>query len=156
MKSNVLTLFFLAFFSMLAKIVLPKGEKSPFYPPLKFLVSLMLIVTVFSPLFQLGELANTPLPSFDESRIDAEAISQSILQKSAEGMQSAAESAFPATEFSLRVEADEAYVPTAIYVLSKDEAEGRKIALFLQKNYEILSLWKEEEVYESEETVSEF
>lgn len=157
MKGTILTLFFISFFAMISKIILPKGEKSPFYPALKVLTSLMLILTVFSPFFHLEELANEPLPSFDSDSYGGapEAIGKSILQKSADGMQTSAEKAFPEIEFSLRVEADENYVPNLIRVFCEEGEDGKKIALFLQSNYEILSVWEEGKQNEDEKAEAE-
>ena len=142
MKGSVLTLFFLSFFTMLAKLILPKGEQSPLFSPLKFLISLMLIITVFSPFFNFESMANTPLPSIDDSEINVEEVNQSILQKSANGMQKTAEAAFPSANFSLKIDANEEYVPTCIRVFSESESTGTEIARFLEKNYQILSVWE--------------
>ena len=58
-------------------------------------------------------------------------------------MQKTAQAAFPSASFSLKVDANEAYVPTCIHVFCESEPTGTEIAFFLEETYQILSVWED-------------
>ncbi len=123
------------------KAVLPGGSKSPFYGPMKFLTSLVLLVTLANPLFSflshpkvIPDFSNDSLPVSDE--ISAE---QLILEKNRESIASSVRAVYPSAEFSLELIADENFVPTGITVFCEDKPIGKQICSFLETNYSLLT-----------------
>lgn len=137
MGSFCQNLIFISIFSSIIKIFLPKGEKSALYPPLKFLLSLALILCVFTPLmiktpiedfhfdFNLPEINSTP--SGEEL----------ILTKMEENMRKTIRASFPDADFSLLIYRDENNLPGTIGVICEKKEEAERIANFILKNYRL-------------------
>jgi len=148
MKNWAYTWILCALLTMLSKIILPKGERSPLFGTVKFLISLVLILTVVSPLFRFvkGDWKDTPFPlSETEAKQEATTPEEIILEKSAQKMLESAQAAFPDASFTLKMKTDEALIPTGILVLCENEKTGKEIARFVEANYKILTTYEGKE-----------
>lgn len=124
------------------KAILPDGAKSALYGPMKFLLSLVLLLTVLSPLVSL--LSKSPIsfsfPITNSSDVDQNKEAENIiLEKSTETITVSVQSAFPAANFSLNLQTDVNLIPTGILVYCEDLELGKRICSFLEQNYSILS-----------------
>ncbi len=142
MKFWAYTLILCSVVTMAIRILIPRGKKSPLYSPLKFLLSLVLIVAVFSPVFSFLKKDFTseitiPWDSFF-SQVDTDS-DRILLERCVQRMNEAVKHNFPETEFSLSVTANGDYIPTSIRVKCEDEKKAQEIALFLQANYALIT-----------------
>ncbi len=139
MKSWATTLIFLTVFGILAKSILPKGEKSRLYAPFRFLLSLLLIVTVFSPLVPIfkgqGDLSKDISRFFSET--EGENVDVFLLKRFASVMDEKAKATFPDADFSFEIHTDENKTPVLIKVVSEDKEKGQEIADWIRLNYKI-------------------
>ena len=141
MKNWIYPILITCIFSILIRALLPRGEKSPFYHPLKFLISLILILSVSSPLFSLME--KTGQFSFEVERFaetsDTAVYEEKILAESLQSMEKAVRETFPEEEISLEIISDEHNIPTGIRLFCQCEEKGREISAFLQENFSLLT-----------------
>ena len=146
MKQWASTLILTAIFGMVAKVMLPRGEKSPLFGPIKLLVSLILIVVMFSPVYSLLQ-GKIQANFFSESVADEKALDPEnlLLERVAKIMSEEVQKAFPHTTFSLEIYTDNNGVPTEIQVVCDPPDEGPRIADFLKAKYKIPSIAKEKE-----------
>lgn len=138
MKDWFYTLIIIGFFGIAARLLLPSGEKSKLYPPLRFLVSLLLILAIFSPVFQITGENEFLLSAFFEelSSPDSDEVERLLLERSAKEMVREAKLHFPEASFTLYIYTDKYSVPTKISVECSD-GNGGKIADFLEVKYSI-------------------
>ena len=135
-------------FSVLIPIILPKGEKSPLYPPLKLLLSLALTLSVLSPLISFcrdGVKNDFHTNSIQFTEEDGNAI---ILQKAEEDIKEAVTKAFPGEEILLELATNEENIPTGIRFTCQTVESGKRISDFLEKNFSLIATYtvKEETV----------
>ncbi|MBR3836568.1 MAG: hypothetical protein IKJ74_00340 [Clostridia bacterium] len=148
MKNWAYTWILCSLLTMLARILLPRGERSPLFGTVKFLISLLLIFTVASPVirFVKGEWKDAPLPLAEAASERADiAPEEIILEKSSQRILKSARDAFPDATFTLKILADEASIPTGIRVLCENEKTGKEIARFLEMNFKILTTYEGKE-----------
>lgn len=142
MKEWAWILILLSLFGMIAKALLPKGEKSPLHSPLRFLLSLALIAVVFSPLISLirgeGDLSESisSLLSEEGEMADTQTL---VLKRFAEVLGQKVKETFPDAEFSLEIHTDENKVPVTIKVVSTESESAQRIADFIEISYGIES-----------------
>ncbi len=146
MKAWADTLILASVFGIVVKVILPKGEKSPLFGPTKLLISLILIVVMFSPILSLFN-KETTLPFLSDSLGEALEVNseQLLLERSCKIMSDEVKSAFPQTRFSLEIYTDDNRIPTQIQVICDPPEEGPRIADFLQAKYAIPASAKEKE-----------
>ena len=143
MKEWTWILIILALFGKLAKNLLPKGEKSPLYSPLRFLLSLSLIIVLFSPWIPLlkGERELMEFPS-----ISAEEVEESgeilVLKRLGSTLGENVQSAFPDAKFSLEIHTDENKVPVLVKVVSEERNTAIQIAAYIKTNYDLEAVAK--------------
>lgn len=141
MKSWAFGLIILSLFGKLIKQLLPRGEKSAFFPPLRFLLSLALIVALFSPILKQAQKNNfqsnfAKLFSDEGTVIDPNTL---ILEQMGKTMKKSVDSAFPDLEYTLEIYTDDKGIPNLVKVCGCDEAGG-KIADFIQCNYSLKAI----------------
>lgn len=138
MKEWAWILILISVFASIGKSLLPKGEKSPLYPPLRFLLSLALIVVFFSPLIRMiqnkEELTSgiSSLLTEDTESTDGNTL---VLKRFGATLGERIKREFPEAEFSLEIHTDENKVPTLIKVAGEDKVITEQIADFIQFNY---------------------
>lgn len=137
MKGWVWCLILLSFGGKLITQFLPRGEKSPLRAPLRLLLSLSLILVLFSPWIRLLSSDKDPTKAFDsfftaQEQIDGDKL---ILEQMGKTMKKSVDTAFPNTDYSLEIYTDEKNVPILVKVVGIDSVEGQKIADFIQINY---------------------
>ena len=139
MKAWAYGLILLSLFGMIIKGVLPKGERSGLFPPLKFLLALVLIVAVISPVFSLlrGKGPLSEISSLWEGSSETVEGDTLILNRLAQVMGEEVTRAFPESVFSFEIYTDENKVPVKIRVVSEDREDARKIADFVKIKYGI-------------------
>ena len=149
MKDWALTLILCSVLWSGVTLLIPKGEKSPLYGPVRLLFSLVLILALFSPL--VGVLTGKDeitLPDYGEGETNSgdggKEIQRLILEKNVSKMEEAVKNAFPEAEFSLRLEASADGIPTGIYVIGRDAEEGKRIADFLEQNFQLITSFEPE------------
>ena len=131
MKEWIFPILITAILTVLIPIVLPNGEKSPLFPPLKLLLSLALTLSVFLPVvsFSKSGIENPSLFSYTVSNENYEKI---LLEKAEADIASAVKSAFPEEEVSVEVVANEDFIPTGIRFVCQSREQGEKISVFLK------------------------
>lgn len=136
MKEWFTALIQIGFLGIVARLILPSGEKSKLYPPLRFLLSLVLVVAVFSPIFSLfrGNTADFSALFEGLQKTDTESMEKLLLERSAEEMANRVRERFPEADFTLYIYTDEGSIPTQIEVKCEGE-NGKAIAAFLQETY---------------------
>ncbi len=120
----------------LCKIILPKGEKSPLYAPIRFLLALILCIAVFSPLAGLlrGDF-HFPMP-IQEETISANT-EQVILEKSEENIRCKLQNIFPNTEFDITLIGNENYLAERVELRCHDDEEAQRIADYIKIIYQM-------------------
>ena len=120
----------------LCKIILPKGEKSPLYAPIRFLLALILCITVFSPLVRLlGGDFHFKLPAQEET-VSANT-QQIILEKSEEDMKRHLQSVFPDTEFDITLVGNENYLAERVELCCHNDDNAQRIADYIKIIYQM-------------------
>ncbi len=137
MKSWFYSLILLSFCALLFKAILPKGEKSPLYSSLRFLIATMLIAVSFSPILPIFKKDfSITLPNiFQASENETDAIKSKILERFGEKINQTVLQNFPDAEYSLSIFADENEIPTKIEVKSDKKALSEEIATFIKVNF---------------------
>ncbi|MBR2635203.1 MAG: hypothetical protein IKD31_06450 [Clostridia bacterium] len=131
--------------SVLLRFFFPKEEKSPLYPPLQFLLSLLVLLSIFSPitsLFRNNPFENLQLP---EEITEEDSSHRRLLEKTLTRMQESAQRAFPEKEFHLTMTVSEGQIPLGITVHCKTEETGLAVAGFLEANYSLFCTYQTEE-----------
>ncbi len=138
MKEWFYTLICIGFFGIVGRLLLPAGEKSKLYPPLRFLISLLLVLAVFSPFFKMKGENSSNFASYFAllSSPDTKEVERILLERSAKEMTREAKLVFPEAEFTLYIYTDENSIPTEIAVECAD-GDGGRIADFLEVKYGI-------------------
>ncbi len=136
MKGWVWGIILLSLCGRLMKSFLPRGEKSPLFAPLRFLLSLCLIAILFSPFFKfMGGKAKTDKTidfKIDEAySIDGDAL---VLEQMGKTIKRSVDTAFPHHEFTLEIYTDQQGLPNLIKVVGGGQ-DGSEIADFIQRNY---------------------
>ena len=137
MKAWAITVILAAVISGAAALILPRGEQSPLYQPLRFLGALILLLLLCRPLQGLirdpGALANVGFAEANESdAYDPEAM---LLERSMEMIRKRAREAFPSGSYKIEFETDQdSRTILAIRVVTADRALGEKISLWLTDN----------------------
>jgi hypothetical protein len=142
------TLIFCTVLFSSLKAVFPKGEKSPLYSSLKFLLSLIVTLVLFSPILPLfGKNISIDGDFFQISETEntADNAKEILLQKTKEQITDAAKKAFPDTEFSIEILSSGEKIPTGIILHCTDGEKGEVIREFLQENFSILTTLKTKE-----------
>jgi hypothetical protein len=140
MTDWVLTIVILSLVITLSREFLPKGARSPLFGPFQFLASLILVVSMLSPLFRFA-LSSQPwqLPeelfSFQEE--GTEKTMQLLLKRSGETMAKDAKEKFPDAVFSLTLHSDKNGTPTELLIACTEEQIGLAIAQYLEMQYGI-------------------
>jgi ribosomal protein S17E len=139
MKSWFFSLILLSFSSVVIKAILPKGEKSPLFSALRFLIATMLIAVSFSPIMPLfGTEANFEIPNPFSQTMNAEKEAQeSILARFGETLNKTILNEFPNEEFTLSVYTDENKIPEAIEVTCKNKKTANEIASYITAEFQI-------------------
>lgn len=137
MKGWIWCLILLSLGGKLIGQFLPRGERSPLFSPLRLLLSLSLILVLFSPWIRLlssDQDLSHALDSFfcEQEQIDSDKL---ILEQMGKTMKKSVDTAFPDTEYSLEIYTDETNVPILVKVTGLDVTQGQKIADFIQLNY---------------------
>lgn len=135
MKEYFFTLILIAFLGVLGRLLLPGGEKDPLYPPLRFLLSLILLLAIFLPVFRSLTESDGKLPPLSDifSKAEPEEVERLLLERSAEQMAKKVKEAFPEADFTLMIYTEKGSIPSEIAVESNTNAA--EIALFLQEAY---------------------
>ncbi len=139
MKEWILPIFFSALASLLLRLILPEGEKAPLYPPLKFLLSLMLTLSVLSPILSVAMKGESGISLPDLELQEEGGLEEAILEKSRRDMEEALRQAFPESAARIELEHNEAYIPTGIRVYCNKAETGQKMALFLRENFSLVT-----------------
>jgi len=136
MKEWFYRLIVIGFFGVAVRLLLPAGEKSKLYPPLRFLISLLLITTIFLPCFQLLGQSGENFTSFFENITspNTDEIERLLLERSAKEMTREVQTKFPEAKFTLYIYTDENALPTEIAV---EGVEADRIADYIEVKYEI-------------------
>ncbi len=136
MKNFCTNLILLSFSGIFIKLFLPKGERSPLYAPLKFILSLGIILCVFSPVFSLFQ-SDFSLPDLTLSETDLPKGEELVLQKMEERMIESVKKAYPKEDFTLTILADENFIPERIRLLCNNESSAREIKDFIKLKYKL-------------------
>lgn len=140
MKEWVLPILISGIASLFIRVILPKGEKSPLYPSLKFLISLGLTLSILSPLISFSKKdPDSLLPQASVSAFASENGQETILSTCQKDMENAVRLVFPDEEVSLELKAGEDFVPIGIHLICEKEDAGQKIAAFLEKNFSLIT-----------------
>ncbi len=142
MKGFMWGLILLSFGGKLLEHFLPRGDKSPLFPPLRFLLSLCFIFLLFSPWIQWIKSDTKTIKGLDElfsSAIEIDG-NQIILEQMGKTMKQSVKTAFPHYDFSLEIYTNEENVPVLVKVVGNDPVTGEKIAEFIEKNYNLESV----------------
>ncbi len=144
MKAWIITLIFLCIFKTVSKSLLPKGEDSPLYGPLRFLLAMILILSVFSPLLPIFKNKDTlsEKVSVFLADVKTEDVNVLMLKRFAEKMHENIKEVFPKSEAEFEIHTDETKTPVFIKVTSKDPETSQKIAEWIERNYGIESKMK--------------
>ncbi|MBQ3076021.1 MAG: hypothetical protein IJC26_08120 [Clostridia bacterium] len=137
MKAWAQMLILLSLCGKLVKNFLPTGERSALFPPLRFLLSLCLVLALFSPWIKLfrGEIV---FPSLELLKTEEEAVPDAntlIMEQIGKTMKRSVDTAFPSITYSLELYADADGNPQEVRVLCDDRNTGIKIAGFIEQNY---------------------
>lgn len=146
MNQWAMTLFLTTLCYMLLRSFLPKGEKSPFFGPLKLLLSLLILLATLSPLIRLmgkEESLTLHLDPYTETNVLSP--EEVILERSRERMAKAVQKAFPEEDVTLSLDVTEDGIPHTIRVCAENEEKGRRIAAFLQENYHLVAILESKE-----------
>ncbi len=145
MNSWLNLLIVISVIGMGVRALIPNGEKSPLYPAIKLLLSLLLILTVFTPL--IGLIKSKPLFSFDHAEISSPPFSSQelLLYRSAEELRDAAQKAHPSVHFSIEVYTKDDGIFDYVCVRSDQMEDAERIAIFLENNFQIKATAKENE-----------
>ena len=132
------SLLLVTLLSVFFKGALLKGEDSPLFPPLKFLLSLITIVIVISPI--LSFLQKKDL-GFTLSSLETEIFTQvqaeeKILKETEAQIRSSVQKTFPQTAVTVTLLSDDTGIPTHLEISCEEEMKERIIS-FLEKNYNI-------------------
>ena len=140
MKEWIFPILITAILTVLIPVILPNGEKSPLFLPLKLLLSLALTLSVFLPVvsFSKSGIETSSLFSYTVSNENYEKI---LLEKAEADIASAVKSAFPEEEVSVEVLANEDFIPTGIHFVCQSREEGEKISVFLEKNFSLIATY---------------
>lgn len=140
MKEWFYTLIFIGFLGIAVRLLLPAGEKSKLYPPLRFLLSLLLMLTILSPIFRITKQNDFSFTSYfeDLASPDADKIEHLLLERSAKEMSRDILAEFPEASFTLYIYTDKNSVPTEISV-SCQNFDACRIADYLETKYGIPS-----------------
>ncbi len=139
MKAWVITLIFLCVFKSVSKALLPKGEESPLYGPLRFIIAMVLILSVFSPLLPIFKEENLLSEKMNVflSDIKTEDTEVYLLKRFAAKMHDTIKEIFPESEAEFEIHTDETKTPVLIKVKSKDPDISQRIADWIKTNYGI-------------------
>lgn len=137
MKEWAWTLILLSVFGKLIKNLLPRGEKSKLYAPLRFLLSLSLVAVMLLPWMQVlcGQIKPEELLSFPETENVQSNADAYILEQMGRTMKRSVDTAFPDVGYTLEIYSDSDQVPTEILVLCEDSEKANEIASFIERNY---------------------
>lgn len=134
MKSWAFTVILLSLCGKLIKLFLPKGEKSPLFSPLRFLLSLSLIIALISPLIGWkGWFQGKAFP-FEYETTEGIDSNRIILKRMGETIKKSVDTAFPQCEYSLEIYTDEQGLPQSIRVVGGGE-KATEITEFIYRNY---------------------
>lgn len=144
MKAWVITLIFLCIFKTVSKSILPKGEDSPLYGPLRFLLSMILIFSVISPLLPILKKENSLSETVEIFLQDTktEDVNVLILKRFAATMHENVKKHFPESDAEFEIHTDKMKTPVMIRVSDKDPKTAQKIAEWIETNYGIESKTK--------------
>lgn len=138
MKEWIFSLVLVSFADVLICQLLPKGENSKLSPPLKLLLSLILVLCVFSPVVRiLHSDLNLSLPegvslSAQENEKELQTF---FLEKSADEIRKEVRANFPSASYTLLFYADDLGCLESVGVRSKSEETALQIATFLEEVY---------------------
>ena len=137
MKTWALTLVFAALFAGLAPHLLPKGDKSPLYQPLAFMISLAVLILLSQPLVALirepDRIRQIDFAAADESLTYDPG--KMLLERSETSVEKKVREAFPEGDYAVVFDTDEEGLGIkAIRVETNDRALGEEIALWLVDN----------------------
>jgi len=150
MKEWANTLILVSFVGLIAKLILPKSEKSTLYGPIHFLCALIMILAVFSPIMK-GmkrdlslDIVTEDLFTFDMKEKE-ETLLLTLLERSTAMMTEEVKQIFPDAIFTLQMRANTEFVPEEMLVLCEDAVMGQNIADYIQVKYSIEANLKEKE-----------
>lgn len=132
-----------AFIGILVRTLLPQGEKSALYPPVRFLLGLITALAVILPVWK--KAAEIPDFSWDLTAQTEQA--DPLLVYFARKANRAAKEAFPEASFILEVYTTPEGAIDRLCVVG-EEAEVEQIAIYLQERYDIPCESCQEEAYE--------
>lgn len=135
MKGWAWCLILLSLCGKFAKNFLPKGEKSPLYAPLRFLLSLCLVIVIFTPFIKIMGNEKDLSATFKKQQETALDGDREILEQMGKTMKKSVDTAFPQCTYTLEIYADDAGLPDLIKVVCENPADGKQIADFIYKNY---------------------
>lgn len=139
MKDWFFSLILLSFCSVFIKAFLPKGEKSPLYSSLRFLLATMLVAISFSPIapiFRKNADWNLQNP-FAKAYTSTEETEEELLRRFGLALHEKVSEHFPEEEFSLTITTDENKIPEAIEVFCEKKKTANEIAAFVTENFQI-------------------
>ena len=134
MKNFSFSLVLLSFFGVLIRLFLPKGEKSALYAPLKFLLSLAVILCIFSPVFRFFKSEIT----FPKISVSAEKLpngEELIRQRLEERIYEHTKAKFEDAQFSLTLSYMEGYIPEKVLILCEDERKAQNIKDYIKLKF---------------------
>ena len=117
-----------------AKLLLPKGEKSPLYRPLRFLTALLLLLILCHPLLKIVRDPNAYFSSgFTEADESADYDPGAhLLEQSENRIEKSVREAFPEGDYELVFETDEEELGIrSVKIVCDDPALGKEISLWL-------------------------
>ena len=126
------SLILLGFLGVIARLLLPDGEKSKLYPPLRFLISLLTLLAIFSPLITKKDGA-WDLSFFEVVETTPDEMERLLLERSTETMYKAAKEVFPESEFTLYVYTKEGSIPTELAVSCEGDEEDALVDFFRER-----------------------
>lgn len=138
MKEWIFSLVLVSFADVLICQLLPKGENSKLSPPLKLLLSLILVLCVFSPVVRIlhSDLTLSLPEGISLSAQENEKELQTFfLEKSADEIRKEVRTNFPSASYTLLFYADDLGCLESVGVRSKSEEAAHQIATFLEEVY---------------------
>ncbi len=137
MKAWAITVILALCIRGIFSFLLPRGEKSPFYKPLRFLAALILLLVLISPFLSLlkapASIRFGDFAKADEGlRYDPASL---LLERSRERIEERIRSAFPTGDYRILFDTDESTSTiTSIRVITADRELGKRIHDFLIAN----------------------
>ena len=143
MNDVATNLILISFFGKGILHLLPRGEKNSLTAPLKFLISLSIVVLLATPFSKGLQTLREPEISWpEEAKISAEEL---LWERSCNAVSDSTHSAFPKETFQLEFIRGKEGTVERVFVFCEKEEKGTEIALYLNSRYGLDAKWMEGE-----------